>query len=264
MAGYFRSCVLWGLVIISAALSGCASAARGANIDFTVSAPQKDVSILFDLETVESRKAYDWRVRRDALQADRETPDFEYHECEALPCTLNIPKARTFSVVAHKDGYKPKIYHIAHVHKDNLETVSNAAAVGAVSATVGSTYVIAANVSPLFTLSGPATSLAAVTTAASVLLVALPASVFLLGSNEVDKDSKANYLFFPNPLEITLDPLGPDDPPVTKAQIKSQFDSQRIAASLDPVKSDMCYIGDERMGCWRYQKLKKRREKAAR
>lgn len=257
MAIQLRNLCLVAMVIYGGVLSGCATTLRGANTDYTIRAAQPDVMVMLDLETVESRALVDWRARRDAANGKSPSPDFDYHDCQALPCTLNIPKARPFSVMAYKDGYRPQIYQIGQIHKNDLDRLTKAGAAASGAATAGSFGAAASTLGNLGAGAAPAF-------AGPVMIMAFPTTIFLLGSNEIDKSTKANYEFFPNPLEITLAPLGPDDMRLTKAEAVEAFSQQRITASLDPVKSDMCYFRSRRMGCWRAQKLQERVERQKR
>lgn len=251
------------LIALAAFLTGCATVKNGANVDYTIRSSHSDVTIMLDLETQESRKAHDWRDRRASVVEGADVPDFDYHRCEATPCTINIPKARAFSVMAYKDGYVPQIYDIAQIRIDEFEKLTAAAATGATAASIGA---FGAAVSTLGNLSGAASAASTTAIAGPVLIVAFPAALFMFGSNEIDKDNMANYTFYPNPLAITLTPVSDEAPGSAPTQSReaviAAFSQRRIDASLDPVKSDMCYIGEKRMGCWRAQKVLERRAKA--
>lgn len=245
------------LLLFSVALSGCATSVRGASTDFVIQSPHEGVSVLLDLETRESRDANTWRDRRDAIEKKKPVPDFDFQTCEALPCTLNIPRKYAFTVLAVKDGYTPQIYEIAHVHKSQIDKLTNAGIVTGTAATIGGVGAVSAGL----TLSGSAASVSTAVVGAHIFVIAAPATFLLVGANEIDKDNMANYDFYPNPLTIELQPLAPGAPDIPIDEILEAYRKLRIESALDPKKTGLCYYKSKRMSCWRLGKLEKRIER---
>lgn len=218
-------------------------------------AKQDGVAVLFDLETKDSRRDHDWRARRDAVRPGGQTPDFTYVECAALPCTLTIPRKFPFTVLAYKDGYTPQIFQVVQVHKSKIDDVTKAGLVVGTGATVGGIGLAA---------SGIVGSTAQISTAIAgvqIFIIAAPVTLLLAGANEVDKETMANYDLYPNPIEIDLKPLPAGAPAASLEKVIAAYKKHRTASSLDPKKTGMCYYKNERMSCWRLEKLEKRLKK---
>lgn len=241
-------------------LTGCATAIRGASTDFTIHSAQDNVTILLDLETRESRSVNDWRDRRDAAANKQPIPEFTFHECPELPCTLNIPRKHAFTVLAVKDGYTPQIYEIVQVHKSQIDKLTKTGALAGTAATLGGIGAVSSGLG----ISSSAASLSTAAVGAHIFVVAAPATIFLVGANEIDKDNMANYDFYPNPLDVELTPLTPDVPPTDKNEILDAYRELRIESALDQKKTGLCYYKSKRMSCWQLKKLEKRLEREAR
>lgn len=245
------------LIILSSStvLSGCATAARGASTEFKVDAKQDGVSVLFDLETNESRREHDWRDRRDAVHAGAQTPNFTYFECDTLPCTLNVPRKFPFTVLAYKEGYIPQIFQVVQVHKSKIDDVTKAGLVLGTGATIGGFGLgLSSAAGTTFNIAGSMAGL-------QVMVIAFPITFALAGANEVDKETMANYDLYPNPIDIDLQPLAEGTSTTPLDEVIKAYNIHRVKASLDPKKTGMCYYKNTRMSCWQLKKLEKRLEK---
>ncbi len=246
------------ITVTAVAVTGCATARRGVSSNFTVITTPPGATVLTSVETIESRKQYDWRVRKAALQTG-DLPDFKYYKCEPTPCSMNIPRRREFSMLITKDGYKPVVATPDRMH--NKKAAKLAKLQTGVSATTAVATAGGVTAAANTTMAAGAFISGGAAAAAVAIVVAGPALIVMGSAAEADQRTGAKYDFVPNPMSVTL---VLEDNEVGFSDAYTAFDSLRHAKSLDPVEADMCYIGNTRMTCFEMKRIHKNRAKAAR
>ena len=239
----WRKALVCGLVGVSGfAVQGCATAIRGTNTDFVVQTTPAGASVRTDLMTPASR-----REMRDLKSADRyDEATFEpvYFECEATPCTFEVPRKSNFTVEIEHPGYHPATIEI----KSGIGQGASASATGATVVAAGA-YVVsyatyAAAISSIALGTGAALSIGTLglispgavlsASSGSAALAAGPALVSAAGLGVimlgVDLVSGAMHDLSPNPLVIVLVPDTQPMPVGTQEIINSE---ERLQDVLD-------------------------------
>lgn len=199
---HFMSRHLLTLIVIGFFLSGCATLARGPNVDMVVDTQPPGAVVATDLETKQSRK-----LRKN-------NPDAEpmYYGCPATPCEFEISRRSEFIMTISTEGHEPVKLGVDHsLHKESLNANLAGSAGTGVLAGAGVGAITAALASGGYMTGGAAvagTAAAAATVAGGVGLISIG----------VDAASGAMQNLNPNPIFLVLPPKGKTFEPDPKVE----------------------------------------------
>ncbi len=182
------------LIIISIDLAGCATVARGSNVDMVIDTQPAGAVVTTDLETKQSRK----------LRKENPDSPASYYGCPATPCEFEMSRKAEFIMTIATPGYEAVEIGVDHSrHKESMNAnlagsagvgVATAAGVGALGASLASAGYITTSAA----VAG--TAIAAATVAGGVGLLSIG----------VDSATGALMNLNPNPVFLVLPPKGKD------------------------------------------------------
>lgn len=244
----------------ASALGGCATVVRGASSSFTVITKPSGATVITSVETIESRKQYDWRERKAALK-NGPMPDFAYYTCQPTPCSMDIPKRRAFSMLILKEGYEPVIAAPQRTFDKKAKKKARVKAGAGTAAAAATTAGVAASAGTAMGTGAFAISTGAALAALAIVAI-VPTTLVVASASETDKRTGAYFDFTPNPMIVPLSRTEKNQ--VSLEKIVNDFQAFRNKQSIDPVESGMCYIGNKQVTCREMQQINKRQAKAAR
>jgi len=203
-------------------LSGCATIARGSNVDMVVDTEPQGAVVTTDLETKKSVRA---RLSDPSMKP-------EYYGCPATPCEFEMSRRSEFIMTINHPGYEPVEIGVDHsLHKESLN--ANVAGSTGAGVVAGATMGLAG---ASFASAGLATS-GAVVGATAIAAASVTAGFAVIGIG-VDSATGAMQNLNPNPVFLVLPPEGTKFEPDPKVQ---EVKNKRAAKTADKTsKIRMC------------------------